>query len=135
MGVCVPGQAPTLQHQGRDTCDSSKETVPHSLSSKERGKMTNIAVVTCLLQVLLHYLIATTMYCHQEKQHIFKTHFKRKQGRKVRKNGHLMIKNSLVTSAKESSVKYEVGACLQVGRRDSKRWETAVSSFLQIIWQ
>ena len=46
-----------------------------------------------------------------------------------------MIKNSLVTSAKESSVKYELGACLQVGIRDSKRWETAVSSFLQIIWQ
>ena len=46
-----------------------------------------------------------------------------------------MIKNSLVTSAKESSAKHGLGACLQVGRRDSKRWETAVSSFLQIIWQ
>lgn len=40
-----------------------------------------------------------------------------------------MIKNSLVTSAKESSVKHELGACLQVGRRDSKRWETDCSLF------
>ena len=81
MGVCVPEQAPTLQHQGRDICDSSKETVPHSLSSKERGKMTNISVVTCLLQVLLDYLIVSSMSCHQEKQHIFKRKKDNKEGR------------------------------------------------------
>ena len=75
------GRPPTLQHQGRDTCDSSKETVPHSLSSKESGKMANIAVVTCLLQVLLHYLIVSIMYCHQEKQHIFKRKKENKEGR------------------------------------------------------
>lgn len=79
--MSVPEQAPTLQHQGRDTCDSSKETVSHSLSSEERGKMTNITVVTCLLQVLLHYLIVSTTYCHQEKQHIFKRKKENSEGR------------------------------------------------------